>query len=176
MLEPCCWRFDKLSLRQPSKRVTSSTCCQTTFHFTRFSSQSMAGLILLCKENRTKMPPRDLDHSSTCFADSLQERAAMELEGMRDGKHSSRISSLHPLPPACFRLLKSLSGNGRCMDCGARHPEWAAVSYGALVCLQCSGRHRGLGVQVRRNHVSMRFRLYCNCLLTFVFFCCCLLC
>ena len=27
-------------------------------------------------------------------------------------------------------------------------PEWATISYGAMLCLQCSGHHRSLGVQV----------------------------
>lgn len=51
-------------------------------------------------------------------------------------------------PPASMKLLLSIPGNGNCIDCGSPDPQWAAVSYGALVCLQCSGRHRSLGVQV----------------------------
>ena len=96
------------------------------------------------------MPPRD--NQQHFHADSLEERAAMELEAMRDCKSAERSTTsicLHPLPPACARLLRSLPGNQRCVDCGSRHPEWATVSYGALICLECSGRHRSLGVQVR---------------------------
>jgi len=51
-------------------------------------------------------------------------------------------------PSACLHLLQHIDGNHRCMDCGDLHPEWAAVSYGALLCLQCSGHHRSLGVHV----------------------------
>lgn len=54
----------------------------------------------------------------------------------------------HKFPPACLALLKNMEGNQRCVDCGDRDPQWAAVSYGALLCLQCSGHHRSLGVQV----------------------------
>ena len=33
------------------------------------------------------------------------------------------------------------------MDCRSVEPEWADVSHGILVCIQCAGRHRALGVQ-----------------------------
>lgn len=60
-------------------------------------------------------------------------------------------------PPACLQLLRSIPGNNYCIDCGAQEPSWASVSYGVLLCLECSGRHRGFGVQnsfVRSIHLD----------------------
>ena len=54
----------------------------------------------------------------------------------------------HKFPPGCLKLLFSLPGNNKCVDCSEKRPEWASVSYGVLLCLKCCGRHRGFGVQV----------------------------
>jgi hypothetical protein len=55
-------------------------------------------------------------------------------------------------PQGCLHLLNSLPGNSQCVDCGASHPTWASISYGILICLQCSGKHRHFGV----NHSKVR--------------------
>lgn len=54
----------------------------------------------------------------------------------------------HHMPKETEKELRSLPGNDRCVDCNTPGPQWASVSYGVFMCLECSGRHRGLGVHI----------------------------
>ena len=46
------------------------------------------------------------------------------------------------------REIREIPGNKTCVDCPTRNPQWASVSYGTLMCLECSGKHRSLGVHL----------------------------
>ncbi|KAL9151861.1 hypothetical protein ABFS82_11G079500 [Erythranthe guttata] len=47
-------------------------------------------------------------------------------------------------------VLKKVCGNDRCADCGAPEPDWASLNLGVLVCIECSGVHRNLGVHISK--------------------------
>lgn len=49
--------------------------------------------------------------------------------------------------PALRRLVEE---NPTCADCEAPHPDWVSLNLGVVICLQCSGVHRSLGVHVSK--------------------------
>lgn len=44
--------------------------------------------------------------------------------------------------------LKEETSNNYCFDCGSTDSDWASVNNGIFLCLNCAGKHRGLGVQI----------------------------
>ncbi|GAA0145530.1 hypothetical protein LIER_05705 [Lithospermum erythrorhizon] len=47
-------------------------------------------------------------------------------------------------------ILSEIDGNDRCVECGAPDPEWASLNLGVLMCIECSGIHRNLGVHISK--------------------------
>ncbi|XP_028266339.1 arf-GAP with coiled-coil, ANK repeat and PH domain-containing protein 3 isoform X9 [Parambassis ranga] len=45
-----------------------------------------------------------------------------------------------------LQRIQSLPGNQQCCDCGQADPRWASINLGILLCIECSGIHRSLGV------------------------------
>jgi len=69
------------------------------------------------------------------------------------GTHTRTLSSVagnDASTATTLSILSELPGNGACADCGMPRPDWASLNLGVLLCIQCSGIHRQLGVHVSK--------------------------
>mmetsp|Transcript_22157 Transcript_22157/g.32249 ORF Transcript_22157/g.32249 Transcript_22157/m.32249 type:complete len:226 (-) Transcript_22157:93-770(-) len=57
------------------------------------------------------------------------------------------MDSWEHIPEEIMEIVEA-EGNDRCVDCGALRPDWASLGYCVLVCLECAGQHRALGVHI----------------------------
>lgn len=58
-------------------------------------------------------------------------------------------------------VRKVLDCNQRCADCGRDHPDWVSLNQCVLVCIECSGIHRSLGVHISKvSEISIRISFF----------------
>ncbi|XP_004492021.1 ADP-ribosylation factor GTPase-activating protein AGD3 [Cicer arietinum] len=89
----------------------------------------------------------DFDHcgveesaADRSLVSSHMERASRSLNQQRSCNKSEK-----PID-----VLRRVCGNDKCADCGAPEPDWASLNLGVLVCIECSGVHRNLGVHISK--------------------------
>jgi Arf-GAP with SH3 domain, ANK repeat and PH domain-containing protein len=66
--------------------------------------------------------------------------------------HQQQMSpGLMELQKTLIRHIQNLPGNDQCCDCSSRNDvTWISINFGIIVCIQCSGVHRDLGVHHSR--------------------------
>ncbi|XP_039033722.1 ADP-ribosylation factor GTPase-activating protein AGD2-like isoform X2 [Hibiscus syriacus] len=53
-------------------------------------------------------------------------------------------------PEPVSAVLREIPGNDVCAECNAQEPDWASLNLGILLCIECSGVHRNLGVHISK--------------------------
>ena len=86
-------------------------------------------------------------HGTVFHARSSKEQATAPCEGI---EHKLAGGGDSHIVTAEEELLQRVAGNTVCGDCGEASPEWASVNLGCLICLECSGVHRSLGVHISK--------------------------
>ncbi|KAE9618629.1 putative Arf GTPase activating protein [Lupinus albus] len=100
-----------------------------------------------CASESSSLGSSDFDHSAAEEYAADRRLATVHLERPSRSLQQQR---------SCIRsektidMLRRVSGNDKCADCGAPEPDWASLNLGVLVCIECSGVHRNLGVHISK--------------------------
>ena len=81
------------------------------------------------------------------------EHAEIGESTVENNHHRSRFSGClqqHDMMAKPIDVLTKVLGNEKCADCGAPEPDWASLNLGVLICIECSGIHRNLGVHISK--------------------------
>ena len=62
------------------------------------------------------------------------------------GNDTKGTSALEELTQKIISKIRRLPGNDKCVDCSQPNPTWMSVNLGVLICTECSGIHRQIGV------------------------------
>jgi hypothetical protein len=79
-------------------------------------------------------------------------RRGRELAMSDSSRRAEAAASAHRRPQAAVIALlrKGDAANRLCADCGEPDPTWASISLGVLLCIECAGVHRRIGVHVTK--------------------------
>lgn len=76
-------------------------------------------------------------------AESNRSTSSVDSLSIEDNKSSEGHDDI-------FNLLRNIPGNDSCAECRSPDPDWASLNLGILICIECSGAHRNLGVHISK--------------------------
>ncbi|XP_005368755.1 arf-GAP with coiled-coil, ANK repeat and PH domain-containing protein 3 [Microtus ochrogaster] len=79
----------------------------------------------------------------SCYSERLDRTASPSTSSI-DSTTDSRERGVKG--ESVLQRVQSVAGNSQCGDCGQPDPRWASINLGVLLCIECSGIHRSLGV------------------------------
>ncbi|TEA39282.1 hypothetical protein DBR06_SOUSAS2110023, partial [Sousa chinensis] len=79
----------------------------------------------------------------SCYRERLDRTASPSTSSI-DSATDSRERSVKG--ESVLQRMQHVAGNSQCGDCGRPDPRWASINLGVLLCIECSGIHRSLGV------------------------------
>ncbi|KAM4044138.1 arf-GAP with SH3 domain, ANK repeat and PH domain-containing protein 3-like isoform 2-T2 [Anomaloglossus baeobatrachus] len=103
----------------------------------------------LITHNRTYHFQAEDEAEAFIWVSVLQNSKDESLNAAFMGDTGSNDNS-NQLTKQIINEIRSLPGNQLCCDCGAPEPSWVSTNLGILICIECSGIHRDLGVRYSR--------------------------
>lgn len=130
-----------------------------TYHFQVEDEHDITAwvyVLINCKEGALQ---KQFDSDPNCsnnnkdFVDFGNNTTTNSLKhASNDVQDLHRLGAEHHVQQQLIRQVQDLNANDRCVDCSTTkdRPTWLSTNLGVLVCIECSGIHRDLGVHISR--------------------------
>eukprot|EP01094_Clydonella_sp_ATCC50884_P017537 TRINITY_DN306_c5_g1_i1.p1 TRINITY_DN306_c5_g1~~TRINITY_DN306_c5_g1_i1.p1 ORF type:complete len:541 (+),score=165.08 TRINITY_DN306_c5_g1_i1:157-1779(+) len=87
--------------------------------------------------------PEDLDEWIQVIQDGIEQMLKRNQSDKPTNKDTNEKFNY-------LQILREVPENNVCADCATADPEWGLMNLGVLICYQCSGVHRSLGVHISK--------------------------
>jgi len=127
-----------------------------TYHFQVEDEHDITAwvyVLINCKEGALKKQFDDPNPHNRDFVDFGSSTNSSSLHNRQtDEQALHRLGAEQHVQQQLIRQVQALTGNDRCVDCSTTKdgPTWLSTNLGVLVCIECSGIHRDLGVHISR--------------------------
>lgn len=139
------------------KKCFDLISCNRTYHFQgedEGETEAWISVLINCKEGALKKEFAS-SHTTAVSHSAVSHSAVSNPNGGSDSltqeESRSLSDSLHELRSSIIRSITLLPGNDKCVDCNStKDATWLSTNFGVIVCIECSGIHRDLGVHISR--------------------------
>jgi len=93
----------------------------------------------------------DRDEWMSVLLNSKERALNQAFHNEDNGTNNSVNQSFMELQKTLVAFIRGLPGNDRCCDCGSQNDAtWLSTNFGIIVCIECSGIHREMGVHISK--------------------------
>lgn len=138
------------------KKSFDLVSCNRTYHFQVEDENEIEAWISVLINSKEGALKKEFDSNNESDLRSFSGGGNSTSSGIgtsidsRYSRNSTNLS-LHELRQSILKYISKLPGNDRCVDCGSTSDAtWLSTNFGVIVCIECSGIHRELGVHISR--------------------------
>jgi hypothetical protein len=106
--------------------------------------------IISVSSKKTYLLQAETEYIAEEWFNNLRNGIANSISLYKDSPQETTSSPTHNILDPKDNLIEKLISSTKCTDCDAEGPTWCSINWLCLICIDCSGVHRSLGVQISK--------------------------